>query len=491
MKKSMFISTVMMVVLLIVALSTATFAWFSANDTVIANQTTMTAATSTDANIQISWDGIDYGQSISFKTADGLEPIMPMMRPVLADYDYNAQYITTAENYASGVDFSYASESVPYVNVVNFNTANTVVIGNATDTTYPGLTGTPEELGRIYRTQFAREQFYLMTQSTVAPGLYTAFPEGNFLTIVDGTEAINNEITIADANTTYPNLYLSGADCDEGTATQASASYIGYRIYDINELLDIHVAVGLGASAPTGWIAGGTGTSDPVAVDGVDYHVVVTTSGEIDTVVGTEYYINLEDVNTEFGIGPARDGDKIYCVRAAATEPKTDYDTFVGNFNTGTVDQLNRFRDSIGARAPITLSELDGDSNLFYIRNANALGSPAARINVTAEFTGDAVSADLRLAVFVKNTTDLDPYYVGTLAPGLTATNYGTLAFGAVSTANNFDSYNANGPTMNNFVQIDPAASITMQVVAWYDGIGLNTTKSGQAADFTLKFQAA
>lgn len=55
MKKSMFITTVLMVVLLIVAVSTATFAWYTSSNTVNTVATEVNSASSTGANISIGW----------------------------------------------------------------------------------------------------------------------------------------------------------------------------------------------------------------------------------------------------------------------------------------------------------------------------------------------------------------------------------------------------------------------------------------------------
>ncbi|NCA91732.1 hypothetical protein EOM82_00550 [bacterium] len=81
MKKSMFITTVMMVVLLIVAVSTATFAWYTSSNTVNTTEAEVSSAQSTDANISIGWsDNTVVGHSsIDFKT-DNVEyvPMSPL-----------------------------------------------------------------------------------------------------------------------------------------------------------------------------------------------------------------------------------------------------------------------------------------------------------------------------------------------------------------------------------------------------------------------------
>lgn len=86
-KKSMFLSTILMVVLLIVALSTATFAWFTASSTVQTNTSTIAAATSSSANLTLSWSDTLAGQStISLisgagQAADKWDPMVPKTSP--------------------------------------------------------------------------------------------------------------------------------------------------------------------------------------------------------------------------------------------------------------------------------------------------------------------------------------------------------------------------------------------------------------------------
>ena len=69
-KKSMFITTVLMVAVLIVAVSTATFAWYTANNTATANEVGLTSASSTSANIAIGWDANSTSSTITLGTPD-------------------------------------------------------------------------------------------------------------------------------------------------------------------------------------------------------------------------------------------------------------------------------------------------------------------------------------------------------------------------------------------------------------------------------------
>ena len=77
-KKSMFITTILMVAVLIVAVSTATFAWYTSNNTATAGYSTLTAATSENFNIAIGWtsDAVD-------NKIDDLAPATATLNPAV------------------------------------------------------------------------------------------------------------------------------------------------------------------------------------------------------------------------------------------------------------------------------------------------------------------------------------------------------------------------------------------------------------------------
>ena len=84
--RMMIISTMIMVVLLIISISTATFAWFSANTIVGTNTLTFTAQHTGDANISISWEPWTEGTAITsneleLSAADPLKPCIPKESP--------------------------------------------------------------------------------------------------------------------------------------------------------------------------------------------------------------------------------------------------------------------------------------------------------------------------------------------------------------------------------------------------------------------------
>ncbi len=80
MKKSMFITTIMMVVLLVVALSTATFAWYTAQTNATVSETTVTSATSSTASLVIdtvaATSNAAHNTTVTIEMNQGISPMI-------------------------------------------------------------------------------------------------------------------------------------------------------------------------------------------------------------------------------------------------------------------------------------------------------------------------------------------------------------------------------------------------------------------------------
>ena len=70
-----------MVVMLIVALSVGTFAWYTARETVYANDAVVGTATSKESAIAIGWTAGASSSSVSFGAKDDLRPMIPTSAP--------------------------------------------------------------------------------------------------------------------------------------------------------------------------------------------------------------------------------------------------------------------------------------------------------------------------------------------------------------------------------------------------------------------------
>jgi len=82
--KSLFISTIAMVVLLVVALATGTFAWYTSQSTASGESAALSTAASTSATIALTWDQSGTGSQVTFGVSN-VDPMIPTT--ALATYD--------------------------------------------------------------------------------------------------------------------------------------------------------------------------------------------------------------------------------------------------------------------------------------------------------------------------------------------------------------------------------------------------------------------
>lgn len=127
--KSLFISTIAMVVLLVVALATGTFAWYTAQNTVNATGASVGAVQSNSAAIGLGWSNATATSSSIALGEGDVRPMIPTAAPATGD---------------NAIDFEEALLSTdglgnPYVNSVQAGTPWTQVgwdgSANTTDTT--------------------------------------------------------------------------------------------------------------------------------------------------------------------------------------------------------------------------------------------------------------------------------------------------------------------------------------------------------------------
>ena len=77
MKKRLLITSIVMMLVVAVALSTATYAWFTSNAKVEAKSMTLTAAVSDADALGIGWIGGNAGTLINSTIAETLKPMAP------------------------------------------------------------------------------------------------------------------------------------------------------------------------------------------------------------------------------------------------------------------------------------------------------------------------------------------------------------------------------------------------------------------------------
>lgn len=77
MKKKLLLTSIVMMLVIAVALSTATYAWFTSNSQVTASTVTLTAESGAGVALGIGWDGGETGTSITANSALTYNPMVP------------------------------------------------------------------------------------------------------------------------------------------------------------------------------------------------------------------------------------------------------------------------------------------------------------------------------------------------------------------------------------------------------------------------------
>ncbi len=142
-KRSMLITTVLMVVVLVVAISTSTFAWYTAAGTGAATSASITSAESSAANITVGWTKDAKTSTIEFYNAAGaLAPMCPTAELTAGTPSFNTNTLSATgifnDNVApatpwSVADAAEATYSSFFVANKNVNAAANVTMTMATE----------------------------------------------------------------------------------------------------------------------------------------------------------------------------------------------------------------------------------------------------------------------------------------------------------------------------------------------------------------------
>jgi hypothetical protein len=251
MKKSMFITTLAMVVVLVVALSTATFAWYSANTNVNVDATVLQSATTNAASLALSHS--NNGSAASGISADlvlnseSIGPMVPQLASgwvpgtvaingegeatassqtvttydsfsdafITASVDANGKFLTNATTASpatmatSSIDGAAAAAGLYVVNTNNANTASVTVAVTIASTVY-------KSAGTI--TEFAQNTTYY-TRSGDTFTVANAYAENTNYYIADTN--LNKYLRVAVFAGDSTNMYLLGVWSGDNSTTSA------------------------------------------------------------------------------------------------------------------------------------------------------------------------------------------------------------------------------------------------------------------------------
>lgn len=260
-KKSLFITTIAMVVLMVVALSTATFAWYTASGTTKAENAVLKTAQSSSANIAIGWDKTSEAISVTFADNSATAPLAPMAPKALITTETTPTSIAfTTQTLDNEGNFNGAGESASpwrstedggarqdfYVINNNLNAGTTVSM----TLVFPDLTGDDEAVAEQTQMKkglkivvFINDAAYaVFGESTYQYGTITKGADGDSLTPADGTQEKEVEVTALNGTVTF-NLAASNETDDTDIAKITAMAW-----FDGEWLTQVDAGKGLGFS---------------------------------------------------------------------------------------------------------------------------------------------------------------------------------------------------------------------------------------------------
>lgn len=137
MKKKLLLTSIIMMLVIAVALSTATYAWFTSNSTVTASDVTLTAESGAGVALGIGWKDGTTGTSITANAALTYNPMVPSALGVGTTTFSQVSWsgaTTYVDNGVSKFNTPYSVTPYQYNGTVGGNTKDIFYIENLSDT---------------------------------------------------------------------------------------------------------------------------------------------------------------------------------------------------------------------------------------------------------------------------------------------------------------------------------------------------------------------
>lgn len=444
MKKSMFFTTIAMVVLLVVALSTATFAWYISNNTAMTDIATVTAAASVDANIGIGWTAGSPSTSISFKDVVDFTPAVPVQKPLIAKATTDA----VVANYAA---------------VDSLTGLSAYMIADAFGAGKDSL-----KIFIITDAQLAATK--IPVDLSVGPYFLTV--SGNYERIYHTVVWVDSKVKVEeDINythngqdrTTYATIYkvVTGTPAAGEISSTEAYTNVGEFVDTGNYIYkyDYYQFVAYEEKVPStatfdffSTTVAGTMNDATIQWDKVEELYSVKPSE-------TNRFVIMTQQNADANANPQAATTSMQFL----TAPTNAGGYFTANGDTATTDSMRNPDNT--------------DQKIFFVSNNSA--NPTGTITMSITTSGDNKDR-LRVAVLC------DGKYVATLGSGI-ATYYGQIVNSAHSETS-LKTYNATSEVI--LTPLAASASHEIELVAWYDGVVLKSANASKSAQFTITFVA-
>jgi hypothetical protein len=233
MKKRLLITSIVMMLVVAVALSTATYAWFTSNANVTASSISMTAATNGDAALAIKWDTGTYGTAIT--TTASYTNLAPMIPNQIVAHTTTLGFSTETNN----ITFQTAKIHTVASDTQFFNITNNVTpfafASSSTDTPaskdtiFIMNTSTANVITNIKVTAEVQAAYVLCVANEKASALYTYYDDAEGQTLTDPAPAVGADVAGKYKYLSHPELVRIAVftrDLDDGTDDTTSAYFL-------------------------------------------------------------------------------------------------------------------------------------------------------------------------------------------------------------------------------------------------------------------------
>ena len=229
MKKRLLITSIVMMLVVAVALSTATYAWFTSNASVTANTVHMTAAVSDLESISIAWLGSEQ-KAGTLTAADG-DALQPMVPTALTGTTAATVEFTGASIGLNGNFDAVGTPQTPYTWKSSDETPVTAFyINNDSTTTALDVTVSVANISYYNATPNAEIQ-------PLAAGTLLQAGQIYYKKVVSGNNVTWTRLTATDAESWENNTYIA----DSTTATGDSGDYIVYGTKGIEDYVRVAI----------------------------------------------------------------------------------------------------------------------------------------------------------------------------------------------------------------------------------------------------------
>ena len=263
MKKRLLITSIVMMLVVAVALSTATYAWFTSNTQVTASQVSLTAGTSQSTALGIQWSAgtapnfnSHYGTSVtavapSTSQAGGFQPAAPVaLNGITTEPVFKTEFINAQGNFKgtgsvtdvyrfNGLDTTNSNAASNVIHIANLAQSGFVTVYLTATIATAGTNDDAEDLIRVAVYEITGSTPTYTYKGLLGATAGAATAQGTIATTETVTSLVGDEETALELNLGTLNaqtdkayaiyVWLDGAVFDEAESTKAATIDLSFK----------------------------------------------------------------------------------------------------------------------------------------------------------------------------------------------------------------------------------------------------------------------